>query len=132
MLVLQNQNSKIYFYILPKLIDIHIEIIKSRICLFCSYYIFQLFKKNHVDKYLFLFQFVFNCLNEPSVNRAIVLQAVETLNYLIIDSTDYERMKLIINPLLFSLKNSCTIENIQEYNFFEFLSNAVKLNFNHI
>jgi hypothetical protein len=59
-------------------------------------------------------------------NRAIVLQAIETLNYIVIDNTDYERMKLIINNLMNSVKNSGTIEKIQEFPFFEFLSNAIK------
>jgi len=114
----------VFYYKIVKIFSL--ELIKSRFCLFASYYIFELFKKNHKHRYLILFQFIFDSLNEPMENRAIVLQAIETLNYIVIDNTDYERMKLIINNLMNSVKNSGTIEKIQEFPFFEFLSNAIK------
>ena len=69
---------------------------------------------------------MFACLNETPENRAIVLQSIETLAYLIIDNTDYERMKLIINHLLINLNNAGIIVKIEEYNFFEFLANVIK------
>jgi len=94
--------------------------------LFCSYYIFHLFIKNNVHRYLYLFQFIFDCLNESTENRTIVLQSIETLNYLFIDNSDFERMKNIINQLLGTLKKTYTIERIDEYSFFDFLANAIK------
>lgn len=108
------------------LLNLFIELLRSRLCLFSSYYIFHLFKTNYVERYLHVFQFIFHCLKESEENRAITLQSIETLNFIIIDNTDFERIKVIINGLLQTLKSLKIIEQINEYAFFDFLANAIK------
>lgn len=102
------------------------DILKNRICLFSSYYIFHLFQTRYEERYIHLFQFIFSCLKESEQHRAVVIQSIETLNYIIIDNTDFERIKNQINNLMNSLKYLKIIETIQEYSFFDFLGNAIK------
>lgn len=73
-----------------------------------------------------MFQFIFHCLKESEETRAITLQSIETLNFIIIDNTDFERIKVIINGLLQTLKSLKIIEQINEYAFFDFLANTIK------
>lgn len=87
---------------------------------------FSLFKANHKQRYLSLFEFVFSCLSESPQSRAIVLQAIDTLNYVVVDSSDFDRIKLIITALLGLISQARIIETIQEFAFFEFLATAIK------
>lgn len=79
-----------------------------------------------MERYLHVFQFIFNCLQESEENRAITLQSIETLNFIIIDNSDFERIKVVINGLFQTLKSLKIIEQINEYTFFDFLGNSIK------